>query len=229
MNGFSFNARNFDPTQGVPGLPVSDSNGHPVVITGAELKPTRNNDGMFLEFMLSIFDGPAKGQSGAYRLNIVNNSKEAVDIAYKQLSAICHVTGVFDLNGPDPATAARALFNIPFRVVVGTQKNNPEYTEVKFITDINGNKPGGQPAAAAAPVAMPGTMPAGQPAPAGNWAQPAPAAIQPAPSAGMPGTPSPTPWAQPGPPAAQPAAPAQPAANWQPGTGVTPGAAPWNR
>jgi hypothetical protein len=129
----AFNANNYDPTQGVGGLPIGR---HPVVICASEIKGTKDNSGGFLQLDLRIIDGPQQGTVGAYRLNLYNSSQQAVDIANKQMSAVCHVTGVFNV------TDSQQLHDIPFIVEVGPQKNDPQYTEVKKVFDINGNEPG---------------------------------------------------------------------------------------
>ncbi|QXN71402.1 ssDNA binding protein [Rhodobacter phage RcHartney] len=132
-----FNANNYDPTQGVGGLPIGK---HPVVIQSSDVKATKANDGGYLQLDLLIIDGPQKGTVGAYRINLYNASQQAVDIANRQMSAISHVTGVFMIQ--DTAQ----LHNIPFVVEVGPQKNDPQYTEVKKVYDIHGNEPGKAPA-----------------------------------------------------------------------------------
>ncbi len=144
-----FDATGIDPTQGGGQLPVGK---HPVVISSSEIKPTKAANGGMLEMDLSIIDGPAKGQTGAYRLNLYNPNAQAVEIAQRQLSALCHVTGVFKVSD------SSQLHNLPFIVEVGFQKGqNPAtdgpdakgYTEVKRVFDINGNEPGKKPANAA--------------------------------------------------------------------------------
>lgn len=132
-----FDATKFDPTQGVPSLPVGK---HPVVIVNDEVKPTKDNSGGLLELTVEITDGPSKGLKGAIRLNLYNQSQQAVEIAHRQLSAICHCVGVFQL------TDGRQLHNLPFMIEVALQKD-PEaakkgYTEVVRYYDRNGNEPG---------------------------------------------------------------------------------------
>lgn len=171
-----FNAHNFDPTQSAGMLPVGR---HPVVIESSEVKANKANDGGYLQFNLKIIDGPAAGQTGAYRLNLYHANPQTVEIANRQLSAISHVTGVFMISD------SAQLHNIPFVVEVGTQKPTREqeearqrgenvtlYTEVKKVFDINGNEPGkqGQGGGAAQPQQQQPQQqqPQGQP-PAGAW------------------------------------------------------------
>ena len=213
----AFNAQQYDPTQGGGSLPVGR---HPVIIESSEVKANKANDGGYLQLNLKLIDGPQMGTTGAYRLNLYHSNPQTAEIAHRQLSAICHVIGVFNVQD------SQQLHNVPFIVEVGLQKGEEAaqkgYTEVKKVFDINGNEPGkaGQGAPAAQPQQQPaqgggawGGQPAQQPA-----AQP-----QGAPAANAPA------WGQQ--PAQQPAAqqPAQQAGGWQQGGGAPAGGAPWGQ
>lgn len=134
----AFNPLDHNPEQGEGQMPVGK---HPVVITSAEVKATRNNDGGMIVLMLQIIDGPLKGATGPYRLNLYNASESAVRIAKSQLSALCYVTQRFQLgqNGTDLSP----LFNVPFIIEV-TPQADERYTEIKKVFDINGNAPKAQ-------------------------------------------------------------------------------------
>lgn len=131
----AFDANQFDPTQGVGSLPIGR---HPVIVETSEVKANKNNDGGYLQLNLRIIDGPQQGTQGAYRLNLYHNNQQTVEIAHRQLSAICHVVGVFNVQD------SSQLHNLPFIIEVGPQKNDPQYTEVKKVFDRNGNEPGRQ-------------------------------------------------------------------------------------
>ena len=146
----------FDPNQhavstGSAGqLPVSGKDGWLVIITDSCVKGTADQMGSYLELVLEIQSGDHAGETGAYRLNIENANADAVRIALSQLSSICHVVNylqAFDL------TDVSCLHNRPFRVVVGLQKGaggtEKGYTEVKYVLDVAGNRPGQQKAAVA--------------------------------------------------------------------------------
>ena len=134
-----FDARNFDPSQSAGSLPVGK---HPVIIYEASIETNKAQNGGFLQLMLKIIDGPNAGQTGPYRLNLYNASAQAVDIAHRQLSALCYVTGVFQVQD------AQQLFNIPFMIEVGMQKGEEAaakgYTEIRRVFDRNGNEPKAQ-------------------------------------------------------------------------------------
>ena len=163
MPSLNFNATNVAPMGiSTPQLPVSGKEGFPAIITGSELKENKNKDGGYLALDLQIIEGEHKGECGVYRLNLFHSHPKTVEIAYAQLSAICHVTGVMNV------VDSQQLHNIPFRVVTGLQKgDNPEhYTKVKGVLHMDGAAPGkstGVPAQAAPQVPTP---PPAQTAPA---------------------------------------------------------------
>ena len=233
----AFNAQQFDPTQGGGSLPVGR---HPVIIESSEVKANKANDGGYLQLNVKLIDGPQTGTTGAYRLNLYHSNPQTAEIAHRQLSAICHVIGVFQV------TDSGQLHNIPFIIEVGLQKGEEAaqkgYTEVKKVFDINGNEPGkaGQGAPAAQPQQQPAAQggfgqqqpaqqpqqPAAQPqgnAPAWGGGQPAQQQPQGAPAGNAPA------WGQQ--PAQQPAAqqPAQQAGGWQQGGAAPAGGAPWGQ
>lgn len=200
-----FSARNVEPAGTGGQLPISPADGWPVIINSAEMVSVKDkpNDGM-LVLNLMVIDGPAKGAEGPYRLNLFSSSEQASKIASQQLSALCWVT-----NKPD-AQREEELFNIPFRAIVTAQtgEGKENYTQIKAVLDINGNKPG---KAGSAPQAAPAAPPVAPPAPAqvapaqAQWGAPA-APVEAAPAAASPawGAPAATaapaastpPWAQ---------------------------------
>src|SRR5690606_4009610 len=110
----AFDATKVDPTQGVGQLPVGK---HPVKIVDSEIKAAKTEGAGFLQLDLIVLDGPRKGAMGAYRLNLYNSNEKAVEIAYKQLSAVCHVCGVLQV------TNSSQLHDIPFIVEVEPQED----------------------------------------------------------------------------------------------------------
>lgn len=218
MVAFSFNAQAHTPQYGGGGsnLPVGKYKG---VIVDSRSEKTSSGTGGFLALDLTPIEGPLAGQKHTDRINLFNLNPQTVEIANKQMSAYCYVTGQFNLQ--DTAQ----LHNLPFFFEIGYQKGNeptaekPEggYTQVKAIFDINGNSPGktsgaastvapaqppAQPPADVAPAAAPPAGWAGQPTPE------APPAVAPAASAAWGG-----PAATEAAPAAAPAPAAQPAAS----------------
>lgn len=221
-----FDCSQFDPSQTAGSLPVGK---HPVVIIASEVKATKAGDGGMVVFTLQITDGPAKGQQGPFRLNLYSQSQQAAEIAHRQLSALCYVTGKFRITNTED------LHNAPFIVDVEMQKGDEAaakgYTQVARVYDIRGNEPGktpppqgfgGQPQQGVGAQPNPQQQPQpNQPAQWGNAPAPQPPAQPPA--AGgwsqQPGQQAPAWGQQPGQPPAQ-----QPQGN--PGWGSQPPAAP---
>lgn len=135
MPAYEFDSSGFAPEYGGGGsqLPVGK---HPVVIVATELKPTQKGGG-FLALTLEAIDGPSKGVQHVDRLNLHNQSAQTVEIANKQLSAYCHVTGVLRFR------ATEELHGKPFVVdiVSDARPEYPNATKVGKIFDINGNEP----------------------------------------------------------------------------------------
>lgn len=205
----AFNAQTVSPDQGSAKLPVGK---HRVIIASSEIKATAANDGGYLELTLQIIDGPAQGGGGAFRLNLYSSSAKAAEIAQRQMSALCHAVGVFQVND------SSQLHNLPFMVQVELQPGEEAaakgYTQVSHIYDVNGNEPGKQ---AAAPQAQPpqGFAPPQQ-APQGFAPQQPPQAPQGFQPPQQPQQPPQPAWGAPSQPA-QPAGPSgAPATGWQP-------------
>lgn len=193
---------------------------YPANIIMTEQKPTKNNDGGYLEITNRISTGQYAGRTLKDRLNLWNKSQQAVDIAYSQLSAITHATA--GARGGNLRIGVAAEFHgAPLEVYV---KKVPRDDKPDLMTNevagyrapgAHGAQPGFSGAPPAAAPAWAGTQPTPNNAGAVNagWAPPpvaapaAPAAVQPQPT-WQPPQPAtntaPPPAAQP--PAAAPAA-----------------------
>jgi hypothetical protein len=190
MVAFAFNSAQFTPQYGGGSNSLPEGRYKVVLIDSSQENVEKNGvvTGGYLAFVMTPIEGPLAGQKHTDRLNLHNVNAMVVEIANKQLSAYCAVTGVPNFQD------TQQLYNRPFIVDIEVQKDkqgNPHpkgYTEIKALYDINGNTPdkaGSGPGANAAPAAAP-TAPA--------------AGVQPsAPAAATPAA-----WGQP--PAAAPAA-----------------------
>ena len=188
MVAFNFNATDIDP-QG--GASVWEPGIYPVQITNSELKETKSKTGWMLVLTLTSVDPLLPGKTIISRLNIQNDNATAVEIAYRDLSAISHVCGV--LNWQD----SHQLHGRPFKIAVEKKPRQDDPTkfgnEITAYLDMNGNAPtkgsaaggggGGAPAAPQAPqTPVQQQAPAQQPAqqPVQQQQQPAPQAQAPA-------------------------------------------------
>ena len=217
-------ALNFNATAVEPAKPFQaiEPGWYDAKIDESEMKPTKDGSGAYLKLRFSIIGGKHNNQKVFQNLNLKNANPTAVEIAQKQLSAICHSVNVLQLQN------SAQLHGIPMKIKVKIRKDPTnqyeDSNEIAAYENINA-------AVQMSPAYDDGALPAGfgaPAAPAGFGGQPvAPAA--PAAPAVAAGT---QPWQQPAAPvappaAATPAAPVAPAAPaWANGTATAAPAAP---
>ena len=83
-----------DPTPRFDPIPAGD---YPVIITASEMKQTKDGTGQYLELTLEVQAGEFQGRKLFDRLNLNNSSRQAVEIAQRQLSQIAHAVGVLQV------------------------------------------------------------------------------------------------------------------------------------
>jgi len=136
-----------------------------VIATASEMKPTKSGTGQFLQFTFEVLDGQQKGRKLWARLNLVNPNQTAVDIAQRELGAICRAVNVIK-----PSNSAE-LHNKPMLITVAVEiddrkresniikKYRPVSVGSAAPTASGGAPWSGQAAPAAAPAAAAGTPP----------------------------------------------------------------------
>jgi hypothetical protein len=130
--GQFFDATQYDIDQN-SGLPKHPIGKFPANISGTDVKPTRENDGFFLEVEYTTAAGKI-----AQRFNLWNNSDQAVDIANKQLAALCYATGIYKLNMQNKGAELRGA---ALQIEVRVQPKNDKYNEVGKVFRADGNEP----------------------------------------------------------------------------------------
>ena len=176
-----FDASGVAPSQAQEVIPVA---WYPVTITETEIKETSKKSGSMLALTFTVIDGEHKGRKLFSNLNIVNANAQAVEIAQRDLSAICHATGVMVVDDTSK------LHNIPFEIRVGMRKPDADYPEP--ANEVKGYRKLGGATTATAPVTSAALPPAAAPAPSTPAPAAAPWAAAPAPAAEVP-APAPAP------------------------------------
>lgn len=137
------------------------------IATASEMKPTKNGTGQFLQFTFEVLDGPQKGRKVWARLNLVNQNQIAVDIAQRELGAICRAVGVIKPND------SAELHNKPLLITVAVEVDDRkrEGNTIKKYEALGGTVGAAQanPVVANAAAAAPWSAPA--PAGAAPWAK----------------------------------------------------------
>jgi len=161
MVQINFNATQYDPSTG--SQDVFEPGEYAFQIVKSDTKPTKAGGGTMLVFECVCLDDGFAGKRLTIRLNIVNQNPQAVEIAFRDLSAISHVCGILAWQD------TQQLHGRPFRVRLDKQlrtdiqqdPNNPKYNnEIRAYLDMNGQTPvkgqiGGASGGGNAPVAPP--------------------------------------------------------------------------
>ena len=180
--GLDFNATNIAPAQANEVLPNGWYN---CEVTDAEVLPTKgtgNNERVKIEY--KVIDGDFANRKIFDSINHQHTKAQTQEIGQRELSAVCHSTGVLNLTTAQGGVAQ--FIGKMLQVKVGLGKTTTAYPDPK--NEVKGRK------------ALEGAAVAGGPAPAP--AQAAPSFAAPAPGA-VPASPTPpVPVATPAPPVA---------------------------
>lgn len=146
INGFD--ANEVEPNKGFEVVPPDR---YEVIITESAWEDNKAGTGKFIKLVMQIVGGPHAGKPLIDRLNLVNPSDKAVQIAKGTLSAICRAVNV--LKPRDTSE----LHNLPLIARVDVE----EYEPGKFSNPVNAYYPkqtaqaatgtDGKPAGGAAP------------------------------------------------------------------------------
>ena len=119
FGGQSFNPDTVKPDVITPG-------DYTVVIEVVKIKPTKKQDGHYLEIQLQIIDeGPFKGQKIWDRLNLDNPSEKAVRMAQQSLRALCIAAGLQEM--PDTDLLLQKVVTACVKVKDGVENNIRTY------------------------------------------------------------------------------------------------------
>lgn len=164
MSQLNFDASTVAPSEAYEVLPAGWYN---AMIDQSDLKPTKGNDGAYLELRFTVLDGQHANRKVFARLNIRNANAQAQEIAYKNLSSICHAVGVMQVQD------SQQLHGRPLKIKVKVRKDTTgQYEDSNDITSYkNINEAVG---------------PVGGPAAASPWATQQPAQQAAMPPAGAP-------------------------------------------
>jgi Protein of unknown function (DUF669) len=93
--GETFDATTVEPNKPLEALPPGR---YVVQIVNSEMRPTKDGMGQYLWLELDVLEGEHAGRKLFDRLNLVNANPTTVEIAQRILSAICHATGLMQVD-----------------------------------------------------------------------------------------------------------------------------------
>lgn len=140
---------NFDATTVAPdtGFEVLPPGWYNFKIDESEMKPTKDGAGSYLKLRFEVLDGQYVGRKVYTNLNLRNSNVQTVEIAQKQLSAICHAVGVLRPG------KSEELHGIPLKAKLKVRKGGGDYEDQNDFTayknineqvDLAGGTPAGE-------------------------------------------------------------------------------------
>ena len=129
-----FDANQVEPSQEFDNLPAGK---YVAEITDSDMRSTSRGDGQFLWLEFTVLDGAYASRKIWTQLNLINPSAQAVEIAQRQLSSICHAVGKLKVSD------SLSLHSIPMELTVKI-KNDKEYgpsNEIRAFKSINRHQP----------------------------------------------------------------------------------------
>ena len=108
-----FDANEIEPSKGFDPIPEGK---YTAIIIDSENKPNSKNTGSYLSLKFQIVDGEHKNRTLFSNLNLDNPNEQAVQIAQRDLSAICRAVEVFTPND------SAELHNKPLTIKVAVRK-----------------------------------------------------------------------------------------------------------
>lgn len=128
LSAYNFNAEEVEPSSSFDPIPAG---WYTAIISASEMKATRDGYGEYLSLTLQVIEGQYENRLVFARLNLKNANDKAVDIARKDLAAICRAVGVMSPQGSEQ------LHDIPLMIKVKVRAASGEY---EASNDIGGYK-----------------------------------------------------------------------------------------
>lgn len=153
MAKLNFNASEVSTQQsGYEPRPAGD---YTMQVVNSDMRTTKSGTGQYLWLEFDILSGPVRGKYFE-RLNLFNDNAKAVEIANRQLSAICNAVGLVSLQDSEQ------LHMKPMKVVLkvseskdGSLQNNAKYLPLNATSAAAPAPAAPAAASAAAPAAKP--------------------------------------------------------------------------
>ena len=143
----NFDANNVEPSAPREVIPPGE---YKAYIVSSDMKDTKAGTGQYLALDFAIIEGPYEHRHLFANLNLVNPSAQAVEIAERDLSAICRAVGKMQVSDSEE------LHNIPLTLVVkvrpaGKDKHGIERDAANEINGYKAASGTAKPAAVATP------------------------------------------------------------------------------
>jgi hypothetical protein len=125
MTKLTFDASTVEPAEGFTPVPAGRYN---VIITESAMMYTKKGDGSYLKLVFKIIEGEHVNRLLWVNLNLDNPNSKAVEIAQRELSAICHACDLTIIED------SQELHGIPISAQVKIRPANGPYAPSNSVS-----------------------------------------------------------------------------------------------
>lgn len=130
----NFSTQGIAPAQSFDALPAGK---YSVMAMNTDMKATKNGLGRYLEIEWQVLDGAHANRKVWSRLNVENPNAKAVEIAQRELAAICHAVGK-----PAGVQMTEELHGVPMVIDVAIEEGSSGQTNrVRSYMPLNNAQP----------------------------------------------------------------------------------------
>ncbi len=148
LSGYNFNAEEVEPSSSFDPIPAG---WYQAIISSSEMKATRDGYGEYLSLTLQVIEGQYENRLVFARLNLKNANDKTVDIARKDLAAICRAVGVMSPQASEELHDKPLMIKVKVRAASGEYDASNDVAGYKAVEGANLTPP--PPPKAATPAA----------------------------------------------------------------------------
>ena len=134
LSSYNFNAEEIEPSSSFDPIPAG---WYKAIISNSEMKPTRDGYGEYLSLTLQIIEGQYENRLVFARLNLKNANDKAVDIARKDLAAICRAVGVMSPQSSEELHDKPLMIKVKVRAASGDYEASNDIGGYKAVEGAN--------------------------------------------------------------------------------------------
>lgn len=116
MPDLDFDANDIPPAESFEPVPAG---WYSMTVESSEKRETKNGRGSYIQLELEVMDGPYQGRKIWDRLNLWNENEQAVSIAKRQLSSLCHAAGRINIKRTEELHGIPVMAKVALRPAKG--------------------------------------------------------------------------------------------------------------
>lgn len=138
LSSYNFDASTIEPSNSYDPIPAG---WYQAIISNSEMKPTRDGYGEYLSLTLQVIEGQYANRLVFARLNLKNANDKAVDIAKKDLAAICRAVGVMSPQSSEELHDKPLMIKVKVRPASGDYEASNDVGGYKSVDGVDFTPP----------------------------------------------------------------------------------------